>query len=349
MANILVTGATGFIGAHLVKYLAKQSDDEIYGLCRSLKNESTFKALNLNRLKNVNLLFGNINSRSIIDEFFVRYNIDKVYHLAAQPIVQTAAKTPVSTMDTNAFGTLNLLEIIRIIKATTNKDIPTYIMSTDKAYGTHNKLPYTENFALNGIDIYSASKVCEDTIARSYAFNYDLSIVIGRPCNIYGEFDFNWSRLIPTLAKTCLEPNNKDDIILNEGSYKHVREYMYVKDAVVAIKMLIDNIDKTKGEAFNISPGITYTTEEAVQMFLALSKTNKEIKFKRKDKTFKEINKQCLDSSKLKNMTGWSAKYELFSGLQVTTSEYKRWFEDDDLLNSCTSHRANTELCGRKH
>ena len=327
MTNILVTGATGFIGSHLIKYLAENTNNKIYGLCRSIKHESTFKALNLDTLSNVNLLFGDINNKYIVEEFFVRYDIDQVYHLAAQPIVQTAAETPISTFMTNAIGTLNLLDIIRIIKMRDNKDIPTYVMSTDKSYGTHSKLPYTEDFSLKGIDIYSASKVCEDTIARSYAFNYNLPIVIGRPCNIYGEFDFNWTRLIPTLAKSCLTKNKKSELLLNEGSYLHVREYMYVRDAVSAIKSLIDNIDKTKGEVFNISSSDIYTTKEAVELFLSLSKCKTKIKFKEKNVLFKEINKQYLDSSKIEIVTGWISKYTLSTGLEFTISGYKRWFD----------------------
>ena len=272
MTNILITGITGFIGSHLAQHLANDESNKIYGICRSTKHESVFNVLRLYKRKNIALIQGNVNNFNDIYEAIIQYDIDQIYHLAAKVIVQDAAKFPVVAINTNIFGTLNMLESIRLIKDSRNVEIPTFIMSTDKAYGISDKLPYTEDFPLNGLDIYSASKACEDILSRSYAYNYDLPVTVGRPANTYG-FDFNWTRLIPSLAKSCLCNSEKDKpLILNEGSYHYVREYNYVEDTVSAIELLVRNINKTKGNAYNVSSGCKYTTEEVVTKRLNLKR-----------------------------------------------------------------------------
>lgn len=333
--NILVTGATGFIGSHLVDHLSQNPDNKIYGLSRSIKEESTFKALKLSERYNVNLIFGNVNLYSNIEEAIAKFDIDHIYHLASQPIVQIAAKAPVPTYTTNVLGTLNVLETARIISQQTEKRISILVMSSDKAYGNSEFLPYKEDFPLNGSDVYSSSKSCQDIMARTYAYNYDMNITVARPANTYG-FDFQWTRLIPTLAKTFLDKDNKEhnkvkELILNKGSYHYIREFNYVKDTVTALETLIHNIDKTKGQAYNIGSGEKLTTEQLVNKFIEIvskycSTSDVSIQFKDKAKTFKEIPEQYLDSTKIINTTRWKPKYSLETGLKCTIDEYKNWF-----------------------
>jgi len=336
MTNILATGSTGFIGSHLVDHLSQNPNNKIYGLSRSIKHESTFKALNLDQRDNVNIIFGNVtDSSDFIEEVLNNYDIEQVFHLAAQPIVQKASITPISTYRTNIMGTLNVLEAIRSISTKKNKDIPTVVMSTDKVYGNSEKLPYTEKTCLNGSDIYSSSKSGEDIIARAYSYNYDMNVTVARPCNTYAEYDFNWSRIVPTLARTFLDNDNKNrqhkKLILNKGSYHYIREYLYANDTVRALESLITNIDKTKGEAYNISSEQKYATEEFVNKFIQIADkycdiSDVSIQFKDKIKTFKEIETQYLDCSKIRNVTGWQPEYSLESGLKKTIEGYYNWF-----------------------
>lgn len=332
MTNILITGITGFIGAHLADFLSQNSNNKICGLSRSIKEESTFNALGLAQKNNISIVLGNVNSYPDIEEVIATYDIDQIYHLASQPIVQIAAKAPVSTYTTNILGTMNILEAARIMPQQMEKDISTLVMSSDKAYGSSSVLPYKEDLPLNGSDIYSSSKSCEDIISRAYAYNYNLPIIVARPCNTYGECDFHWSRLVPTLAKTFLSSTNKEPLILNKGSYHYIREYMYVGDTARALECLINNIDKTKGQAFNISPDDKYTTEELVNKFIDITRkyysiSDINIQFKEKGKTFKEIESQYLDSSNIRHITGWKPIYNLESGLKYTIDGYKKWFD----------------------
>ena len=337
MNNILVTGATGFIGSHLVNHLSNNPDNKIYGLARSIKQESTFKALKLSDKRNVNLIFGNVNSYPDIEEIIATFDIDTVYHLASQPIVQIAAKAPVSTYSINVMGTINILEATRVLSQQTDKKISIMIMSSDKSYGNSNVLPYCEDTTLlNGSDIYSSSKAAEDIIARSYAYNYDMNVTVARPANTYG-LDFHWTRLIPTIAKTCFSNCNNDrndnndidnnrELILNKGSYHYVREFNYVKDTVLALETLVDNIDKTKGQAYNVGSGTILTTEQLVDKFLDIADTQIKLKFKEKSSIFKEIENQYLDCTKIRQL-GWKPQYTIEQGLEETIDDYKNWFD----------------------
>ncbi len=346
MTNILITGSTGFIGSHLAQHLSENKNNVIYGLTHSIKHESVFNALHLDDKENINLIYGDVTNSVTIERCLYQYDIDQIYHLAAQAIVRDAAECPVSTIQTNVIGTLNILENVRKFRYIKDKEIPTLINSTDKSYGITDRLPYTEDYPLNGQDIYSASKACSDILSRSYYYNYNLPIVVSRPSNVFG-LDFNWSRILPSLAKSCLLKSEKDNpIILNKGSYNFIRDYTYTEDVVKALELLIKNIDKTKGNAYNVSSNLKYTTKEIVEIFLELSDhKDKQIQFREKEITFKEIPEQYLDSSKLIKTTDWKPKYNLEDGLRETIKKYNKWFNNES-WNS--SHEADTELCRQK-
>lgn len=327
--NILITGISGFIGSHLAKYLSEiNSDNQIFGITRSTKAESTFNALQLYDNPSVSLIHGDVYVYTMMEELLIQYNIDQIYHLASKVIVRDAAKTPLTTYMINMNGTLNILEAIRLIKGMQNKDIPTLVMSSDKAYGSSDNLPYVETHPLNGNDIYSSSKAIQDILARSYAYNYNLPIVVARPCNTYGSYDFNWSRIIPSLAKSCFDKREKDNpLMLNKNSYDYIREYMYVEDTVNGLVFLMSNIDKTKGEAYNIGSGEKLTTEQIVDIFFSIADIRKHIEFKEKEDIFKEIYEQHLDTTKIKETIGWNSIYTFEKGIAKTIEGYKKWFD----------------------
>lgn len=323
MTNILITGITGFVGAHLADYLSKQ-DNTIYGLYRSKMHESTFVALDLFHRKNINLILGNINSYPEMEEIIIDNDIDQIYHLAAQAIVKSASMSPISTYQTNIFGTINLLESIRIGSDRLKKYIPTLVMSSDKAYGTSHILPYKEEFPLNGLDIYSSSKACEDIIARAYAYNFDLPIVVSRSCNIFG-LDFSWSRIIPQFMKAYL---TKQKITIYKNTSQQLREYIFIDDLIKALTFLIDNIDKTRGDVYNIGSEELYNVDQILEIFTK-STGYHNIEYIQKDKGFKEIETQYLDCTKLKEL-GWKTQYTFKEGLDITLKNYIKWFCKDN-------------------
>lgn len=337
--NILITGTKGFIASHLTSLLSENSENRIFGLHRSSKYD-TFDALGLHHRKNISLILGDIKNYHTLVEIIADNNIDQIYHLAAQPIVQKASKSPVGTYETNIFGTIKLLEAVRTLRDSSGQIISVLVMSSDKSYGPADKLPYTEDHPLgiSGTDIYSSSKACADIISRAYAYNYDMDIVIARPANTYGEFDFNATRLIPTLIKAYYKDEN--NIILNRGSYYNTREYNYVMDTVHGLETLMRFLiqrgrkQAISGKAFNLSSGCVHTTEEVVNKFIELTGYKKPIEFKEKVSTFKEIKDQYLDSTNIKKFTGWKPEFDLETGLKRTIDGYGRFYKGQG--KSCT-------------
>lgn len=328
MTNILITGINGFIGAWLARHLAEDSNNQIYGLARSEKVESTINALQLYKKKNISIIHGDIYIYTTLEELLIQYNIDQIYHLAAKVIVRDAVKSPLTTYMINMNGTLNVLEAIRLIKVQYQKEIATLVMSSDKAYGISQDLPYKETHPLNGNDVYSSSKAIQDILSRAYANNFELPVVVSRACNTYGPYDFNWSRIIPSLAKSCFDKNEIDNpLILNKDSYQNLREYMYVDDTVNGLVSLINNIEITRCKAFNISSGNKLTTEQVVQKFFEISNITKKMEFKEKDQIFKEIPEQYLDTAKIYEATRWKANTSFELGLEKTIEGYKEWYK----------------------
>ncbi len=274
-------------------------------------------------------MLGDVRSYDTLVDIIADCDIDQIYHLAAQPIVQKASKSPAGTYETNVFGTINVLEAVRNLRGTLGKRIPVLVMSSDKAYGPSDKLPYTEQFPLapEGTDIYSSSKACADIAARAYAYNYDMPVVVARPVNTYGALDFNWMRLIPTLMAACYK---RENIILNKGSYYYQREYIYVEDTIRGLRALmqalINSEPETRGQAFNISSGCVHTTEWVVSRLIKLTNFKERIEFREKEKTFKEIEDQYVDASKIRALTGWEPKYTIEDGLKCTIEGYSRYF-----------------------
>lgn len=326
--NILITGINGFIGANLANYLSNDPENQIYGIARSEKAESTINALQLYKKKNISIIHGDIYIYTTLEELLIQYNIDQIYHLAAKVIVRDAVKSPLTTYMINMNGTLNILEAVRLIKVQYQKEIATLVMSSDKAYGSSDNLPYKETHPLNGNDVYSSSKAIQDILSRSYANNFELPIVIARPVNTYGPYDFNWSRIIPSLAKSCFDNNEVDNpLVLNKDSYQNLREYMYVDDTVNGLVSLINNIEITRENAFNISSNEKRTTEQVVNKFFELSGISKEIEFREKESIFKEIPEQYLDTTKIYEATRWKANTSFELGLEETIEGYKEWYK----------------------
>ena len=191
------------------------------------------------------------------------------------------------------------------------------VSSSDKAYGS-GEVPYVEGQSLNGVGTYEVSKSATDLIARSFYSNYGVPVVVTRCSNLYGGGDMNFSRVIPNNINKIL--NNESPMIW-KGSEKSTREFLYIDDAVNAYLSLVENIDKTKGEAYNIGSGEIFTIEELLNALLDTMDSNLEIEYVEKD--FPEISHQYLDSSKIKEHTGWKPETSLFVGLTKSIESYE--------------------------
>jgi len=315
--KIFVTGGNGFIGTWLVKQLVEKNA-EVHCLVMETNKDNLFNKFSLDR--KTHLIFGDMLDKELINLTLNKNNIEFIFHLAAQPLVQIAMKNPYETIKNNIFGTLNILECSRL-----NSNIKSIVIaSSDKAYGSSNKLPYDETFPLKGEYPYDVSKSCTDLVSQAYAKTYNLPLGITRFSNVYGGGDLNFDRIIPETIKHLLF--DEEIIIRSDG--KFLREFFYVKDAANAYLTLAENVisQKLMGEAFNFGTDEKYMILDLVNKMVKISgKKNAKIKILNIAKA--EIRDQFLSSKKAKDLLDWMPKYNIEEGLKETFNWYKDHFK----------------------
>jgi CDP-glucose 4,6-dehydratase len=316
MQRVLVTGGTGFLGSSIVQRLVStQGIEYVVVPTTNIRGKTSLDLLKINS-KKLHLINGDVRDYDFIQRMFNEYEFDVILHLGAQSEVRKCQGNAKLAYDTNIGGTINLLEAARLfgnIKAIV-------VSSSDKAYG-NSELPYVEGAPLDGKGIYEVSKSCQDLIARSYFYNYNLPVVVTRCSNLYGGTDMNFSRIIPNTIRSIF--NNKSPLIWT-GAENFIREFLYVEDAVSAYLSLAKNIEITMGNAYNIGSGEKITIRELVTNILDKISTNVEIEYR--EKTFPEISNQYLDSSKIKKDIGWESEVNLDKGLDNTIEAYRQRF-----------------------
>lgn len=314
--SVLVTGCTGFLGAWLCEELISKGA-RVAGFARDWFPESRFitEALGQKAVE----IRGEVENLNLLEETIRQYEIETVFHLAAQAIVETGTQDPLATLETNVRGTWNLLEACR--SAGSVKRI--VVASSDKAYGAQAKLPYDEKTPLEGSHPYDASKSCADLISRSYYLTYQVPVCVTRCGNFYGGGDLNFSRIVPGTIRSVLL--GERPIIRSDGTY--VRDYFYIKDVVLAYLCLAEQMDREEilGEAFNFGSETKTTVLELTHLILKLM-GREDLKPVVLDQTRQEIRTQYLSSAKARRILGWQPKYELQAGLKETIDWYKDFF-----------------------
>jgi CDP-glucose 4,6-dehydratase len=317
--NVFVTGCTGLLGSHLCELLISQGAN-VVGLVRDYVPKSRLLADKLT--EKMVVVKGNVENYSLLERAINEYEIDTVFHLAAQTIVDIANKNPLSTFDANIRGAWNLLEACR-----RNSGVRRIIVaSSDKAYGDHERLPYQEDAPLKGRHPYDVSKSCTDLIAQMYNHTYDLPVCITRCGNLYGPGDLNFNRLVPGTIRSALK--GERPVIRSDGTY--IRDYFYVKDGAEAYLFLAQKMDEipVHGEAFNFSNGLQITVIELVNKILELMGCS-QLQPVIKNEASKEIRHQYLSTEKAKKILGWQSKYPLEQALKETIE----WYCNQTLFN----------------
>jgi CDP-glucose 4,6-dehydratase len=315
---IFVTGGTGLLGSWLVRRLVEGGADVVC-LVRDWVPQSELVRTGL--LEQVKVVRGDVREQTTMERILGEYEIDTVFHLAAQTIVTIANRNPVSTFESNIAGTWNLLEACR--RSPKVKQI--VIASSDKAYGNHATLPYSEKTPLQGQHPYDVSKACADLIAHTYAVSYDLPVVITRCGNFYGGGDLNWNRIIPGTIRSILR--GKKPIIRSDGTY--IRDYFYVEDGAAAYMLLAEqlaNHPSLKGEAYNFSNEIQLTVSQIVERILFLLKSNLQADIQNAVRN--EIPHQYLSAEKSRVQLNWRPLFTIDQGLELTIAWYKDFFKE---------------------
>ena len=306
--SVFVTGASGFLGGWLVKRLLELDADVVCLMRDWIPQSSLFDVMD-----KVKIVRGSIRDQALLERILGEYEVNTVFHLAAQAIVSVANRNPISTFDSDIRGTWTLLESCR-----RSPKIATIIVcSSDKAYGTQEKLPYTEDMPLQGRHPYDVSKSCVDLIAQSYITTYKMPIGITRCGNLYGGGDLNWNRIVPGTIRSIMR--NQQPIIRSDGTM--VRDYFYVEDAVNA---LISLAESNISGAFNFSNGELLSVIDMVNRILL--NMNSKLKPIIKNEANNEIKSQYLDSTKAMRLLNWEPLYTIKDGLVKTIEWYKGYF-----------------------
>ena len=349
--RVLVTGGDGFVASHLMKFLLSRGAVVV----TTVRHKRPLSTLRMICTEGELRYRPDVEDCDLLDFYALRrvcdrHQIDTIFHLAASAIVSDAANSPVSTIENNVMGTLNILEVARI-----NKIPRVLIASSDKSYGDHaspddlERIPYREDYALRGLDVYSASKVCADMLAQTYSYQFKVPVLIVRSCNIFGPGDLNFTRLIPKTIMCLLSQNPP---LINQGNEEVLREYIYVEDVVTAYTFLMEKVADYYGinnnnmprsgrstygwAAFNVG---TYTEDELknisackkiksvkdVMKLLGSKILDLEPVVKAKAANFIEIPNQYLDAGKILKM-GFKPQISFEEGLDRSVAWYKNNF-----------------------
>jgi CDP-glucose 4,6-dehydratase len=309
----LVTGATGLVGSWLVRSLVEEGASVVCLVRDWIPESELVRGRLIDRVKVVR---GDIRDSELVERTLGEYEIDTVFHLAAQTIVGVATRNPLSTFETNIAGTWVLLEACR--RSPSVKQI--IVASSDKAYGTQEVLPYDEGMPLQGTSPYDVSKSCADLIAYAYHATYKLPVIITRCGNFYGGGDLNWNRIVPGTIRSVLE--GQRPVIRSDGQY--IRDYFYVEDGAAAYMLLAERLiagRELSGERFNFSNELQVTVVDLVERILAAmdSKLKPEIR----NEASNEIRAQHLSARKAREMLGWRPLFDLDRGLALTIDWYR--------------------------
>jgi len=316
----LVSGAHGFVGSHLARALLARGD-AVRVLDRPAPRLADVGGERLSGLDllgirgEVELVEADLRDAEAVSAAVA--GADAVFHLAAQTIVGVARESPLETFEVNVRGAWNVFEacrehgVARVVFA-----------SSDKAYGSSPELPYREDFALRAAYPYDASKAAADTIARSYANAYGLPLAVTRFANVYGGGDLNFSRLIPETVVALLD--GRAPVIRSDGSPE--RDFLHVDDAVSAYLAIAAALDRgaAVGEAFNAGGERPHAVREVVELICAAADAGIEPDFQGEGNPDGEIDRQFVDSTKLRELTGWRPAVGLEDGLREALDWYRK-------------------------
>jgi len=315
--NVLVTGAQGFIGSWLVERLLGLGAT-VVALRRDVDPDARFATDGIEQ--GCVTVPADITDYTELVRTLNEHDVDSVFHLAAQTIVGTANRSPLSTFETNIRGTYMLLEACRAVGVVGDPVQRVVVASSDKAYGDHEQLPYTEDFALRPRYPYDVSKAATDMIARSYAVTYDLPVAVTRLGNVYGGGDVNWSRLVPDTARALVAGDAP--VIRSDGSPQ--RDYLYVEDAVDAYLAVAASLDRPelRGRAWNAGWGTPLEARELVERLIAVSGHDVRPDVRGEGTPHGEIDRQFLDATAIREELGWEPSHGLDESLDKTYAWY---------------------------
>jgi CDP-glucose 4,6-dehydratase len=315
MRSVLVTGASGLVGSHLITALLKRGADVTAFVHDQDSRSELFRS---GSIAHVAVVSGALEDLSDVERAVAESHASAVFHLGAQTIVGVGVGAPVLTFESNVRGTYNLLEACRRHSAHVQRVV---IASSDKAYGPSDR-PYREDDPLRPAAPYDASKAAADLIAYSYFKTYQLPLAILRCGNTYGGGDLNWSRIVPGTIRSFYRAEAPE--IRSDGAL--VRDYVYVADVVAAYIEVAEALDRpeVQGEAFNFASGAGVSVLEIVRQIAALM-GGRLPEPRILNLATHEIKEQRLSIEKARSVLGWTPRTSLRDGLRETIAWYRAY------------------------
>ena len=312
-----VTGATGFLGSHVVAHLL-DAGAHVVVLVRDAVPVAPIAG---GWLERVTVVHGDVVDQPTVERLLGEHDVRTLLHLAAQSQVGVANRNPVSTFDSNVRGTWSVLEAAR--RSPLIEQV--VLASSDKVYGTQPVLPYTEEMALLAINPYDVSKACADMLGQSYHSTYGLPVCITRCGNFFGPGDLTWERIIPGTIRSVLR--GERPVIRSDG--KMIRDYLYVIDGAAAYLRLVEAMsgsDDVIGEAFNFSTERPLSVLDVVQLVQQAAGTDLEPDVQ--DRAASEIPEQHLSAEKARRVLGWQPTVSMEDAVAQTVAWYRRQLAD---------------------
>ncbi len=310
--RILVTGAGGFIGSHLVEaLLAKLCYVRAFIKYNSLGNIGNLKWLN-EKPKNLEIIFGDIRDYGSVVQ--AMKGCDIIFHLSSVISIPYSYVNPVGYFDTNVIGAMNVLEASRKLKI--ERILHT---STSEVYGTAQYIPMDEKHPTITQSPYSASKLSADNLALSYFLSFGVPVVIVRPFNTFGPRQ-SPRAFIPSVILQALTSNE-----VKMGDLTPTRDLTYVTDTVNGFIALAETDNEVLGETFNLGTGqeqiVGKVAEKIISYINPSAKIVREESRIRPEKS--EVKRLCADTSKVMKYTNWNCQYQFDEGLEKTLEWYK--------------------------
>lgn len=317
MNKILITGADGFIGSHLVEEAVKEGKKvKAFVYYNSFNSWGWLDLLSKDILSEIEVFTGDIRDPNGVRNAVE--SVEEIFHLAALIAIPFSYHSPDSYVDTNIKGTLNILQAAR--EKEVNRIL---ITSTSEVYGTAQYVPIDEKHPFQGQSPYSATKIGADRLAESFYRSFDMPITIVRPFNTYGPRQ-SARAIIPTIITQLL--TGKEEIKL--GSLTPTRDFNYVKDTVSGF-LEIAKSKKTIGEEINIATQQEISMKELAEELIKQINPNAKIICDkdrlRPEKS--EVNRLLGSNQKILQLTNWKMKYNLESGLKETIEFFEKNIE----------------------
>lgn len=314
---VAVTGATGFLGSHLVEHLVAIGAH----VTILVRDEIPPTVITKGWWPHVRVVRGAVEDQAAVERLLGDYETRTLFHLAAQSQVGVANHNPVATYEANIQGTWTLLEAVR--RSPRVEQVVT--ASSDKAYGAQPHLPYDEDMPLQGVNPYDVSKTCADLLSQSYHATYGVPVSITRCGNFFGPGDQNWERLVPGTIRSLIR--GERPLIRSDGTM--VRDYLHVVDGALAYLQLAEAMaddNGIAGQAFNFSTEVPLTVLELVAKLQDAAGTDLEPEVL--GTASHEIDSQYLSAEKARKVLGWAPTMTTEEALADTVGWYRQHLAD---------------------